>query len=268
VFGKISTINGIFFLIAAMAAAQVPGLQPNVAGPESQQRPDLSTIVQRMEQAARENREHYRAYIVTRNYRLFGGSEQNPSSEVMADISFVPPATKDFTITQKKGSSRGEAVVRRILESERKDTASGQAPGAVTHENYDFTFIGEQRLDGNDCYLLGLKPKRKEKNVLIGRAWVDKNSYLVRRVQGDMVKMPSWWVKAAQVTLEFGDVNGMWLQMRTKATADVRIFGPHTLTGQALKVRTGESVAELTAPQPKAARRPFRPGTVLGTIEH
>lgn len=268
-FGKNLAINGIFFLTAAIAAAQVHGPQPSVVRPEPQQSPELSTIAQRMEQAARENREHYRAYTVTRNYRLYGGNEQKPSSEVLADISFVPPTTKEFTITERKGSSRGETVVRRVLESERKDAASGLAPGAVSSDNYDFTFLGQQPLDGNDCYLLGLKPKRKEKNLVLGRTWVDKNTYLVRRVQGELVKMPSWFVKSAQVTLEFGDVGGMWLQTRAKATADVRIFGPHTLTGKALEVRTGASVAELTAPKPKTGRRSFRrPQVVLGTIEH
>jgi hypothetical protein len=268
VFGKISAINGIFFLIAAMAAAQVQGAQPNVVSPQTQQSPELSMIVQRMEQAARDNREHYRAYVLTRNYRLYGGNEQKPSSEVLADISFVPPATKEFTITERMGSSRGEAVVRRVLESERKDAASGLAPGAVSRDNYDFTFLGQQRLEGNDCYLLGLQPKRKEKNLVLGRAWVDKNTYLVRRVQGQLVKMPSWWVKSAQVTLEFGDIGGMWLQTRAKATADVRILGPHTLTGNALKVQTDSTVAELTGPRRKEARRPFHPQAVLGTLEH
>jgi hypothetical protein len=267
VFGKISAINGIFFLMAAMAAAQVPGPQPNSARHEPQPRPELSTIVQRMEQAARENRERYRAYVITRNYRLYGGNEQKPSSEVIADISFVPPITKEFTITEKKGNSRGEAVVRRILESERKDAASGVAPGAVSRENYDFALLGEQPADNHDCYLLGLKPKRKDKNLLLGRAWVDKNTYLVRRVQGSLVKMPSWWVKSAEVTLEFGDFSGMWLQKRTKALADVRIFGQHTLTGTALKVQTGSTLAEKTGPH-QGTKRAFRPQTVLGTIEH
>lgn len=266
-FGKISAINGIFVLMAAMAAAQVHP-EPKVVRPELQQRPELSAIVQRMEQAARDNREHYRAYVLTRNYRLYGSNEQKPSSEVLADISFVPPVTKEFTITQRKGSSLGETVVRRVLESERKDAASGLAPGAVTRDNYDFTFLGQQRLEDDDCYLLGLKPKRKEKNLVLGRAWVDKNTYLVRRVQGELVKMPSWWVKSAKVTLEFGDIGGMWLQMRAKATADVRILGPHTLTGNALKVQTDSTVAEITGPRRKETRRRFHPQVVLGTIEH
>jgi hypothetical protein len=83
-----------------------------------------------------------------------------------------------------------------------------------------------------------------------------------------MVKMPSWWVKSAQVRLDFGEVGGMWMHTGTEATADVRVFGPHTLTENALRVRTGSTVAELASPPRSAAGRHFHPQAVLGTIEH
>ena len=212
--GKISAINGIFFLIAAMAAAQVPRPQPKLVRAQPQPRPELSTIVQRMEQSAQDNRQNYRAYVITREYRLYGSDQQKPSSEVMAEVSFVPPTSKAFKITESNGSSRGETVVRRILESEQKDAQTGQAPGAVSRQNYDFTLVGEQQLDGHPCYVLGLKPKRKEKNLIIGSAWVDENTYLVRRVQGQMAKMPSWWMKSVAVTLDFGPA------VRSKSASD------------------------------------------------
>lgn len=265
--GKKAAINGIFFLIAATAAAQVPGAQPEAVGDQAQPRAELSSIVQRMEQAAQENRQNYRAYVITREYRLYGGDQQKPSSEVMAEVSFVPPTSQEFKITESNGNSRGETVVRRILESEQKDAESGQARGAVTSNNYDFTLLGEQPLDGHPCYVLGLKPKRKEKNLLIGSAWVDKDTYLVRRVQGQMAKMPSWWMKSVEVTLDFGEAGGMWLHTGTRAKAEVRMLGPHTLTENALKIRTGETVAELTRTQPRTRRRFRNPEAVLGAIE-
>src|SRR5690349_25076266 len=111
------------FLTVAVALAQAP---QGETGP----------VVERMEQAAQENRTHYRPYIVTREYRMFGSDEQQPKSEVTAEISFVPPKRKDFRITESNGSSRGENVVRHILESEAQATATGSAPAAITLENY------------------------------------------------------------------------------------------------------------------------------------
>jgi hypothetical protein len=266
VFCKISALPYIFFLVAATAAAQVPGLQQNTVPGRQQQRPDLATILDRMERAAETNRQNYRAYVITRKYRFYGGGEEKPSSEVTAAISFVPPRSKEFEITGSKGSSRGEGVVRHILETEQKDAKSGAAAGAVSRSNYDFTLVGEDSLGGHPCYVLGLNPKRKEKDLLVGRAWVDQNTYLVRRVQGQMAKLPSWWLKSLLVTMDLGDLGGMWLPTHTRADAEVRIFGPHTMQEHALNIRTDSTVA--AARYVHRNRRFRNPATELGTIEH
>ncbi len=216
----------------------------------------MNTIVERVEQSAQVNRERYRSYVLTRKYLMYGGeAAEKPSSEVLAEITFVPPTTKEYKIVETRGSSRGEGIVRRILENESKAAATGNAPGAVSRENYDFSYVGEASLDGHPCYILGLRPKHKEKSLLVGRAWVDKNTYLIRRIQGEMAKLPSWWLKSVDVTLDFDQVGGMWLQTQTKAVADVRVFGTHVLTAQALKVETGDTVARNVRPARPAARR-------------
>jgi Outer membrane lipoprotein-sorting protein len=259
---KKSAVSYLLFLVTATVIASGQNSS------QQQPRPELQTIVQRMDQAARQNRESYRAYVITREFRMYGGPEQKPSATVLAEVSFVPPKTKDYRITDAQGSSRGETVVRHILEGEQKAAATGQAPGAVNSENYNFQFQGEQRLDGHDCYLLGLNPKRKEKSLIIGRAWVDKDTYLVRRVQGQLAKMPSWWIKSAEVTLDFGEVSGMWLQTHTRAVADVRIVGPHTLQEDAVKIRAGSLVAETIPPRGKMGpRNSRRTQAIIGTFE-
>jgi len=267
---KKSVVSYLIFLMAALAAAQVPGPPQGTISPTQQvPRPELKSIVQRMEQAARDNRDRYKAYVITREYRMYGTGQPKSGSTVVADISFVPPKTKEFKIIETHGSARGENVVRHILETEQKATETGQAPGAVSSENYNFTFAGEQRVDGQDCFVLGLTPKRKEKSLIDGRAWVDKNTYLVRRVQGQMAKMPSWWIKSVEVTLDFGEVSGMWMQTHTMANADVRVFGPHTLQENAIKVRTGSTVAELGKDGAGRRRRAFgHAEAVLGSFEH
>ena len=51
-----------------------------------------------MAQARAENRARLRPYIVTRNYKLFGKDESKAKSEVIADVAFVPPDSKKYTI--------------------------------------------------------------------------------------------------------------------------------------------------------------------------
>lgn len=250
---RIYTVVTVFLLaLPATAPAQV---RPAAPVPTTEH-PDLNTIVDRLEQAALANRDNYRPYVLTRQYLMYGGEEQQkPSSEVLARITFVPPTTKEYEIVEAHGSSRGEGVVKHILENEAKATQRGDAPGAVSRDNYIFTYLGQSSLDGHPCYILGLQPKRKEKNLVIGRAWVDGQTFLVRRVEGQMSKLPSWWLKSVYVTLDFNEAGGMWIQTGTKAVADVRIFGTHLLTAQAVNFQSDAALARNLG-RPGAGRRP------------
>lgn len=238
----------LFLLIAGFAFSQQAAV-------------DLPTIVQRMEQAALVNRTHYRPYVMTREYRLYGSDLQSPKSQVKAEISFVPPKHQDYKIVSADGNSHGETIVRHLLEDQTKAVATGQAPGAVTRANYDFRYVGEDKVAGRDCYVLQLLPKREEKSLIAGKAWIDKSTYLVRRIDGEMAKMPSWWLKSVHVTLDFDNFDGMWLQESTRAVADVRIIGKHTFTSNAVSIEPGTVEAKNV---PASQRRRVRDDAVIG----
>jgi hypothetical protein len=137
--------------------------------------------------------------------------------------------------------------VRRILDHEVESTTATKNPethtSAVNSENYDFTYLGETTLENQPCYLLGLKPKRKDKDLISGQAWVDKHSLLVRHIEGEVAKTPSWWLKTVRVKLAFAYMEGTWLQTNMEAVADVRFLGPHTLTSRVLDYRGADVVA-------------------------
>jgi hypothetical protein len=149
------------------------------------------------------------------------------------------------------GSSRGLQVVRRILDDEVETTSKGsQGRTALSRDNYEFDYFGEVLLDGQPCYLLGLKPKRREKNLISGKVWVDRGSFMVRQVEGEVARTPSWWLKRVHVRLRFADLDGTWLQVSMEAIADVRILGRHTLTSRLLDHRDADEVASTRARSP------------------
>lgn len=184
------------------------------------------------------------SYQVVREYQLFGANGSNPKSSVVAEVEFRPPASKDYRIQESSGSNRGEQVVRQILEHEVKAASQvNQSRTALNRENYIFSYNGEATLDGRPCYVLGLKPKRKEAELVSGQAWVDKNSFSVRQIEGELAKTPSWWLKKVHVRLTFADVSGTWLQTHMEAVADVRVVGSHTLTSRLLDYRGPAEIA-------------------------
>ncbi len=226
--------------------------------------PDVNSIVARMQQASAENHAHFRPYTVTRDYRFYGHDPDHPSSEVVAEITFLPPSTKTFAIKQASGSSRGVKVVRDILEGESKNAPHAER-SALAPDNYEFRYLDTESLDGHPCYVLQLVPRRRETDLVSGRVWIDAQTYLPRQVSGDLSKTPSWWLKTVHITMNFGEVSGMWLQTETKALAEVRLFGEHVLEAHALNFQTAQTLAQRNAPpKVKKRTRPIQPTAVSG----
>ena len=205
----------------------------------------LSSILQGMEKAQSEVRAQT-PYQVIREYRLFGAKSSSANADVVAQVDFKPPTSKDYSIQKWSGSSRGKQIVQRVLDHEVEASKGNQARTALTGDNYDFILVGETVLDGRPCYVLGLKPKRKEKDLISGAAWVDKRSFFILHIEGETAKAPSWWLKSVRVKVSFADLSGTWLQTSMEAVADVRLLGSHTLTSRILDYRSMDTSASTT----------------------
>jgi len=195
-----------------------------------------------MAQARLENRTHLRPYSVTRDYRLIGKGAQTPRSEVTVKLSFVPPDVKHFVIERSSGMGLGERIVRQMLEHE-TDIVKNNGSTDLSPANYVFRFLREEELNGHNCYVLEMVPRRKDKILLRGEIWVDASTYLLRRTEGEPGKAPSWWLRDSRITLVYGDVGGMWLQTASESTADVRFIGRHTMVSHDVEYNISEQVA-------------------------
>jgi hypothetical protein len=184
-------------------------------------------IIARMAQAGEYNRTHFRPYVVTRDYKLFN-NETVPASQIIAELTFVPPYLKGYSIRHTNGARMGERIVRRMLEGQ---MAFAKESGStdISQGNYDFRFIREEVVNGHHCYVLELLPRRKAKNLLRGNVWVDTKTYLLQRIEGEPAKSSSWWLKNVRIVLLFGYVGEMWMQTSSESTADVRIIGQYKM---------------------------------------
>jgi len=183
-------------------------------------------------------------YEVTREYKVFHGTEKQYTSEVMAQINFVPPDLKTYKIIQSRGNSRGEKMVRELLDRETESTKNGRG-SEVSRTNYDFVLLRRQNFGVVPEYVLGIFPKRKDKYLLLGQIWVDATTFRIRRIEGVPAKSPSFWLKNIHITLQFAQLGGMWVPITFDAIATVRFLGQFTLAG--LNIRSSESIS--TAPK-------------------
>jgi hypothetical protein len=222
-------------LLAAVAAAQA-------SGP-----PDTRTVVDRMLKAQLENKAHARPFTVKRGYFLLDKQEQQ-KAHVVANITVLPPDHKQYNIESSSGGM-GEKILRDILSKETEPPRDAQRK-QLSLENYDFQLLGEDTLDGRRCFLLGMNPRREEKDLLRGKLWVDAENYNIRRVEGTPAKNPSWWIHDLHILMDFADVDGMWLRTFTHAVANVRFKGKYVMESRDLEYRFAQQTASRSRHNP------------------
>ena len=202
--------------------------------------PDLNLILQRLEDVQHRDPAESRSYEVTREYKVFRGYDKQPTSEVMAQINFVPPDVKTYKI-QVQGNSRGEKIVRELLDRETESAKKG--PGSeISRMNYDFVFLRQENF-GDPEYVLRIVPKRKDKYLLRGQIWVDASTLHIRRIEGVPAKSPSFWIKDIHITLQYAELGGMWVPVSFDAIATVRLLGQFTLAGVNITSSESQSAA-------------------------
>jgi outer membrane lipoprotein-sorting protein len=217
---RIASSLGLILFLAALAHTQTP---------------DLNTIVNQMVAVQHEDAARAHAFSVKRDYQILD-RQMESKAKVVATITFVPPDQRQYTIESAQGGI-GERVLRDFLARENEHTAQPKHK-ELGPENYDFRLTGSDVADGRRCYVLELLPKRQEKELLRGRAWVDAETFQIRRVEGAPVKSPSWWVRDLYILMSFAEVDGMWLRTITHATANIRFKGKYVMVVRDLEYRT------------------------------
>jgi len=234
-------------LVSAQQSGKAVATSAGKPAGEVEQALDLNSLISRMTDAQVANHGQVKEYTVVRRYTLRSGTNENSDSQVVAEVSYEPPAKKEYEIRETIGSGRGEKVVRRVLDHE-VDNKSDWHSTAITADNYQFQMLGREQSKDCNCYVLGITPRREAKDLIKGKVFVDPVSFQIRRIEGELVKSPSWWVKRVNLTLNFSDVHGMWLQTAGYADADVRIVGRHVLETHDIGYRTQDMVASKDSP--------------------
>jgi hypothetical protein len=229
-------LSGFVLLATLASSSQVTSSTAEIKSP------DLNLILQRLEDIQHQDPAQARPYEVTREYKVLRGYNTQPTSEVMAQINFVPPDTKTYRIIRAQGDSRGERMVRELLDRE-TDSAKRVHSDEISRTNYDFVFLRRENFGVVPEYVLGILPKRKDKYLLRGQIWVDASTYRIRRIQGVPAKSPSFWIQTVHITMQFAQLNGMWVPVSFDAIATIRFLGEYTLAG--LNIPSSESPSTL-----------------------
>lgn len=132
-------------------------------------------------------------------------------------------------------------VLRPALEREAQAHRSGRSTrGGLTPDNY--TFSAPSPVEGG--WQVGIEPRKHEDMLVRGTMLISGEGELLR-VEGDLVKRPSFWTKAVHLVRHYGRVAGAHVPLRLDMVAQMRLVGTSRLamTYQYLEVN-GQVVAD------------------------
>src|SRR5882724_8311561 len=128
---------------SAAPVSDTPALLPGSPLPGSPL--NAEQVVDRLVQRNLERARLLGAYQGTRVYKLeYRGFPGSRSAEMIVDVKYRSPGTKEFTILSEKGSKLIiDRVFKRMLDSEKEaQTAENQRRVALNPTNYRFALVG------------------------------------------------------------------------------------------------------------------------------
>ena len=183
--------------------------------------------------AAEERRESNIGRMVSTRRYVLRNRRWEKDAVMRVRITSQPNAAKQFEVLELENTGGlQKKVFMRLLEAEIE--ASGnpkhEVESRVSPENYTFTVVGKDKLNGRECMVLALKPKRSSKYLIAGKAWVDTREHAIVRVEGETAKSLSFWIGKPKILQDFRNVNGVWVSSANKSVSDVRFLGTTELT--------------------------------------
>jgi len=162
-----------------------------------------------------------------------------------------PDGTFSYQILEEGGSEFiRKRVLRPALEREAEVHRDGTARrGGLTPDNYMFQAPARE---GN-LLRVGLVPRKRQEMLVKGSLVTSADGELLR-VEGELVKRPSFWTKSVQLVRSYERVGGLRVPVRFETVAQVRLVGRSTLvvTYDYLEIN-GQSVVSGAEPPPTPA---------------
>jgi len=197
-----------------------------VAGSET---PSGDEILARVETATNRRHALLKEFSGSRQYTLHN-LRFGKQAAVAVLMSYNQAAGESYTIVTRSGSDTLNGIVDKVLASEAGESLPlANARHQITAANYRVRLLGNETVAGRTCYVVALAPRIKNRFLIVGKAWVDSDSYSVVRLEGQFAASISMLVGAPRISEEFIEVNGFWLPGHIRSVTSSFLLGPTEL---------------------------------------
>jgi hypothetical protein len=190
-------------------------------------------VLDRLVQKNAERADALQKYQGRRLYTLdYKGFPTSFHAEMVVDMTYDAPATKQFTIISQSGSQLViDRVLKRLLEAEQESmNEENRARVALNPSNYQFSGFEHQDTPDSCSYTLNVEPRNPNKLLYRGRIWVDSKDFAVCRIEAEPAKNPSFWIKKVAIHHTYLKVGDFWLPSENQSISSVRGGGRAVLT--------------------------------------
>lgn len=163
----------------------------------------------------------YRAYR-----RLEAGSPGSSRQGWLEAWTEYRPATGLAVDVVGEGGSEyvRNKVLRGVLKSEQELIAHGKPLRAsLDANNYEFEDGG---ITDGGLQRISLKAARKSEGIVNGALFLEPEAGYVKRIEGRLVKSPSFWVHDVDVVWKFARIGEHVMPVEVSSTGRVRMYGP------------------------------------------
>ena len=150
------------------------------------------------------------------------GSKNQGWLEVWTE--FQPPRAFKFDVVREDGSEYvRNKVLRKLLLNEQEMLGDGKPlRAALEPRNYLFE---ESGATDSGLQRVGLTPARKGDGIVTGALFVEPQSGGIVKLEGRLIKSPSFWVRDIDVRWQFASAGDHVVPVEMATTGRVRFFG-------------------------------------------
>jgi len=219
------TISLQWFSIGFLAASFF-----SFMGSISAQQQDAASLIDEVDAAVKARFENIAGYTVTEHYAVFRSNDEiHPVAEMIVKTTYRRDTGKEYLIVSQTGSTLiRNLVLNAILDNEKRLNQPGIREGAwITSANYDMKLKpgGPEKLDGRDCLMLALIPKRKAPYLFEGTLWVDSKNGSIVQIEGTASKSPSMFAGPTKVARQYAEIGGFSQATHARAVSNSSLFG-------------------------------------------
>lgn len=194
------------------------------------QQVSTTSVIRQVDAAVKARTDNVEGYSVTEHYTVYRSKDEIHSvAEMTVMTTYRKDSGKSYTIVSQTGSSIvRNLVLSAILDNEKLLNQPGTREGTwITSANYEMTLKpgGIQRLNGRDCLVVALTPKRKAPYLIEGILWVDSKDGSIVQLEGTASKSSSVLTGPAQITRQYANISGFAQATHVRAVSNSFMLG-------------------------------------------